>query len=168
MPIETGTNDVIVADNDYIIRNILRSLLEGKGFTVLSAIDGLEAVDYATRTIARFVILDLRMPKLDGFAACSQIRQLPGYANVPIAILSAFPGTETREAAKNAGATTFLSKPFTPNEVLRAIAEMLAAPLTVPVPSATLVWPRRREPSPLYGEPVELSEGRRVLNICRR
>ena len=78
MPIETGTNDVIVADNDYIIRNILRSLLESKGFTVLSAIDGLEAVDYATRTIARFVILDLRMPKLDGFAACSQIRQLPG------------------------------------------------------------------------------------------
>ena len=118
MSIETGTNDVIVADNDYIIRNILRSLLEGKGFTVLSAIDGLEAVDYATRTIARFVILDLRMPKLDGFAACSQIRQLPGYPNVPIAILSAFPGTETREAAKNAGATTFLSKPFTPIEVV--------------------------------------------------
>ena len=59
MPIDAGTNDVIVADNDYIIRNILRSLLESKGFTVLSAIDGLEAVDYATRTIAWLVILDL-------------------------------------------------------------------------------------------------------------
>ncbi len=168
MPIETGTNDVIVADNDYIIRNILRSLLEGKGFTVLSAIDGLEAVDYATRTIARFAILDLRMPKLDGFAACSQIRQLPGYRNVPIAILSAFSGTETREAAKNAGATIFLSKPFTPIEVLRAISKMSTTPLTVPVEPATFVWPRRQEPSPLYGEPVELSEGRRVLNIFRR
>jgi CheY-like chemotaxis protein len=164
MPIETGTNDVIVADNDYIVRNILRSLLDGKGFTVLSAIDGLEALDYATR----FVILDLRMPKLDGFAACSQIRQLPGYSNVPIAILSAFPGTETREAAKNAGATMFLSKPFTPIEVLRAIAKMSTTSLTAPLESATFVWPRRQEPSPLYGEPVELSEGRRVLNICRR
>lgn len=168
MPIETGTNDVIVADNDYIVRNILRSLLDGKGFTVLSAIDGLEALDYATRTVARFVILDLRMPKLDGFAACSQIRQLPGYSNVPIAILSAFPGTETREAAKNAGATMFLSKPFTPIEVLRAIAKMSTTQLTAPLESATFVWPRRQEPSPLYGEPVELSEGRRVLNICRR
>jgi CheY-like chemotaxis protein len=168
MPIETGTNDVIVADNDYIVRNILRSLLEDRGFTVLSAIDGLEAVDYATRTIARVVILDLRMPKLDGFAACSQIRQLPGYPNVPIAILSAFTGIETREAAKNAGATTFLSKPFTPIDVLRAIAKMSTTPLTAPVESRTFVWPRRQEPSPLYGEPVELSEGRRVLNICRR
>ena len=45
MPIETGTNDVIVADNDYIVRNILRSLLEGEGLTVLSAIHGLEALD---------------------------------------------------------------------------------------------------------------------------
>ena len=143
-------------------------LFRSKGFTVLSAIDGLEAVDYATRTIARLVILDLRMPKLDGFAACSQIRRLPGYANVPIAILSAFPGTETREAAKNAGATTFLSKPFTPIEVLRAIAKMSTTPLTAPLESAKFVWPRRQEPSPLYGEPVELSEGRRVLNICRR
>jgi CheY-like chemotaxis protein len=44
MPIETGTNDVIVADNDYIVRNILRSLLEGEGLTVLSAIHGLEAL----------------------------------------------------------------------------------------------------------------------------
>jgi CheY-like chemotaxis protein len=168
MPIETGTNDVIVADNDYIIRNILRSLLEDKGLTVLSAIDGQEAVDYAKRTIARFVILDLRMPKLDGFAACSQIRQLPGYPNVPIAILSAFPGTETREAAKSAGATIFLSKPFTPIELLRAIAKMSTTALTAPTESTTFVWPRRQEPSPLYGEPVELSEGRRVLNICRR
>jgi CheY-like chemotaxis protein len=168
MSIDTGTRDVIIADNDYIIRNILRSLLEGKGFTVLSAINGLEALDYATHTTALFVILDLRMPKLDGFAACSQIRQLPAYANVPIAILSAFHSPETRDAAKSAGATAFISKPFKPIELLRAIAEMLMTPLTAPVEAAMFVWPRRREPSPLYGEPVELSEGRRVLNICRR
>ena len=81
-------NDVIVADSDRILRGILRSLLDTSGFNVLLAVDGLEAIDYATRTLARLVILDFNMPNLDGLAACGQIRRLPGYADVPIAILT--------------------------------------------------------------------------------
>jgi CheY-like chemotaxis protein len=80
--------DVIVADNDYIIRGILRSVLEGQNFNVLQAVDGIEAIDLAMRTNARLVILDYKMPKLDGFAACMQIRRLPGYTDVPIVVLT--------------------------------------------------------------------------------
>src|SRR6476659_4215611 len=54
--------DVIVADNDYIVRGILRSILEREGFTVLQAVDGLEAIDYAMRVNAQLVILDYKMP----------------------------------------------------------------------------------------------------------
>jgi CheY-like chemotaxis protein len=170
----TIAQDVIVADNDYIIRDILRSLLVGNGFSVLSAADGLAAIDYAARTHACLIILDLRMPKLDGIAACAQIRRLPGYADVPIAILSAFDSEATRQAARHAGATTFLAKPFKPINLLRAIAELLddspadGGAVSGLAEPAAFVWPRRQEPAPLYAEPVELSEGRRVLNICRR
>ena len=75
MSSEVTARDVIIADNDYIIRGILRNMLEAQSFSVLQAIDGLEAIEFATRTDARLVILDYKMPKLDGFAACAQIRR---------------------------------------------------------------------------------------------
>ena len=162
--------DVIVADNDYIVRGILRSILEREGFTVLQAVDGLEAIDYAMRVHARLVILDYKMPRLDGFGACAQIRHLPGYGDTPIAMLTAFDNQDTRAAAERAGVTMVLAKPFKPVDLLRSIAVLLgSAPADggrAPEPVG-LVWKRRQEPPPLFGEPAELSEGRRVLNICR-
>ena len=166
--------DVIIADNDYIIRGILRSVLEGQNFNVLQAVDGIEAIDYAKRTNAQLVILDYKMPKLDGFAACMQIRRLPGYTDVPIVILTAFNDDHTRGAAQRAGATMFLAKPFRPVDLLQAIAMLLGsrqadgASATAVGATAAFVWERRQDPPPLYGEPTELSEGRRILNICRR
>jgi CheY-like chemotaxis protein len=167
MDSETSGRDVIVADNDYVIRDILRFVLETNGYTPLLAVDGLEALDLAMRTSARLVILDLKMPRLDGFTACAQISRLPGYANVPIAILSAFDSIETREAAQRAGATAFLSKPFKPVDLLRMMAELLAEPTTAPAETSAFIWQRRQELAPLSGESTELSEGQRVLNICR-
>ncbi|HET6194230.1 MAG TPA: response regulator [Acetobacteraceae bacterium] len=169
MPNEASVKDVIVADNDAIIRSILRSVLEGEGFTVLPGIDGFEAVDIARRTQASLVILDYKMPHMDGITACSEIRQLPGYAATPIVILTAFGDSDTRRAANAAGISAFLTKPFTPIEVLRTAGGLLgysiAALAQWPPP---LVWKRRQEPKPLFGEPSEFSNARRLLNICRR
>jgi DNA-binding response OmpR family regulator len=165
---------IIIADNDYIVRGILRSVLERQDFAVLLAVNGIEALDYAMRTQARLVILDFKMPRLDGFAACARMRSLPGYADVPIVILTAFGDDATREAARDAGATAFIAKPFRPIDLLRAIANLVeptrregGSPAAVNEPLA-IIWKRRDEPAPLYGDPVELSEGRRILNICRR
>jgi CheY-like chemotaxis protein len=174
MSSEVTARDVIIADNDYIIRGILRNMLEAQSFSVLQAIDGLEAIEFATRTDARLVILDYKMPKLDGFAACAQIRRLPGYGDVPIIILTAFNDDETREAARHAGATAFFAKPFRPTELLRAVADLLApsgsrhGSAIAAIEPVAFVWRRRLDPAPLDGEPNELSEGRRILNICRR
>ncbi len=166
-----STKDVIIADNDYIIRGILRSVLENEGFTVLQTIDGFEAIDYATRTRACLVMLDYKMPRLDGISACAGIRRLPDYADTPIIILTAFDDEETRAAARQAGVTAFLAKPFKPVDLLRVISDLLGsspAAGAAGLEPVTLVWKRRKEPPPLFGEPIELSKGRRVLNICRR
>ncbi len=170
---DTGAKDVIVADNDYIVRGILRSVLDGQGFTVIQAVNGLEAIEYATRTSARLIILDYKMPKMDGLSACAKIRRLSGYGDVPIAILTAFDNKETRAAAERAGATTLIAKPFTPFDLLRRVGALLGQPvLDGGVASgdsgpAMRVWKRRHEPVPVFGEPPVLSEGRRVLKICR-
>src|SRR5439155_13730481 len=130
------------------------SILENRGFVVLQAVDGLEAIDYATRTRVRLVILDYRMPRLDGFAACAQIRRLPGYADVLIAILTAFDDAATRTAAQRTGATAFIAKPFKPVDLIRGIALLLGS---TPVDGGTasgpaaFAWRRQMEPSPLYG-----------------
>src|SRR6185437_7104904 len=173
MPGKFVENDVIVADNDSMIRDILRSAFERAGFNVFLAVDGIEAIDLAARTQARLVILDYKMPKLDGFAACEQIRQLEGYGEVPIVILTAFDDDTTRAAAGRARATQFFSKPFRPIELIRAVLPLIGA-ASLPngadsdLPEAlAVVWERQTEPLPVYGEPVELSKGRRVLNICR-
>lgn len=97
----------------------------------------------------RLVILDLRMPRLDGFTACAQISRLPGYIDVPIAILSAFDSLETREAAQRAGASAFLSRRFKPVDLLRMMAELLAEPTTAPAEIVALIWRRRQELPPL-------------------
>jgi CheY-like chemotaxis protein len=170
MSSSVSAGDVIVADNDYIIRDILRSLLATQGFTVLPAVNGLEAVSLARRTLARLVILDYRMPQLDGCAACSEIRRLPGYAIVPIAILTAFDDPAVRGTARRTGATTLFAKPFKPVDLLREIGHLLGGAVTganALREAMPLVW-RRHEPTPVFGESAPFSEGRRVLNICRR
>jgi two-component system, chemotaxis family, chemotaxis protein CheY len=170
---DTITRDVIIADNDHIIRSILRSVLEAQKFNVVQAVDGIEAVDYATRTKACLVILDYKMPRLDGFATCAEIRCLPAYAEVPIIILTAFNDDDTRTAAQQAGATMFLTKPFRPVDLLQAVATVLGSPQADRGSSSTtgdragFVWKRRQEPTPLDNEQPELSEGRRILNIVR-
>jgi DNA-binding response OmpR family regulator len=125
------------------------------------------------RVRARLVILDYKMPRLDGFAACAEMRELDGYSDVPILILTAFDDAGMREKAARVGATAFLAKPFTPRNLLRVIADVLGSPSPegpngsgMAEPPA-YVWNRRPEPAPLFGEPVELSRGRRVLDICR-
>jgi DNA-binding response OmpR family regulator len=167
---DVSPKDAIVADNDRIIRDILRALLEDQGFTVLQVTDGRAAIDYAMRTRARLVILDFKMPRLDGISACAEIRQLPDYADTPIVILTAFDDEETRAAASQAGVTEVLGKPFRPIDLIRCVRTLLGGAtvgdqVAEPV---SHVWKRRQEPQPLFGEPPRLVEGRRVLNICRR
>ena len=75
---------VIVADNDSMMRGLLRTVLDQPGRTVLLCADGLEAVDLASQTLATLVLLDLRMPRMGGIEACMQIRELPRYATSPL------------------------------------------------------------------------------------
>ena len=78
---------VITADNDVVIRGILRSLLSSANQDVFLANNGEEAVTLAMTRKARLVLLDLEMPRMDGFLACKQIRSIPGYETTPIGTL---------------------------------------------------------------------------------
>jgi twitching motility two-component system response regulator PilG len=118
---------VIVADNDSMMRGLLRTVLDQPGRTVLLCADGLEAVELATQTLATLVLLDLRMPRMGGIEACMRIRELPRYADVPIVILTVFDGEALKRRALMAGATSFLAKPFSRGALLHAINPLIEA-----------------------------------------
>lgn len=118
---------IIVADNDSMMRGLLRTVLDQPGRTVLLCADGMEAVELATQTLATLVLLDLRMPRMGGIEACMRIRELPRYATVPIVILTVFDGDTLKRRALRAGATSFVAKPFSRAELLMAINPLIEA-----------------------------------------
>jgi two-component system alkaline phosphatase synthesis response regulator PhoP len=116
---------VIIADDDGMIRDILRTRLEALDLNVFLASNGLEAVDLASRIRAALIILDLKMPQLNGLLACERIRQLPGNAQTPIVVLTALPGQDAATAASRVGATAYFAKPFRPVLLLQELSRFL-------------------------------------------
>lgn len=125
MTIQIFDETVIVADNDLMMRGLLRTVLEQPGRTLLLCANGMEAVELATQTLATLVLLDLRMPRMSGIDACIHIRELPRYATVPIVILTVFDGDAIKRRAVMAGATSFLSKPFSRAQLLQVINPLI-------------------------------------------
>jgi CheY-like chemotaxis protein len=116
---------VIVADDDPLILSVLKAKLEAIDLDVFLAHNGLEAVELASRVQASMVILDIQMPKLDGILACEQIRQLDGYAQTPIVMLT-FDNTEqAHRLTSRAGATMFVVKPFSSAALMLALSRYL-------------------------------------------
>lgn len=118
---QAGKQTAIVVDDDPMIRAVLRSALTSIGLDVQLACHGYEAVGLAARSQAMLILLDLAMPGLDGVAACTRIRALPGYAAIPIVVLTAKLDPQVTAAAIAAGATLVLSKPFQPAALLQAL-----------------------------------------------
>jgi DNA-binding response OmpR family regulator len=112
MEISPTSTCVIVADDDPIIRSILRAKLEALDQNVLLASDGQEAVALASKVQASLVILDIAMPNVDGIVACVRIRCLAGYATTPIVMLTADDSEQASAKASRAGATLLMVKPF--------------------------------------------------------
>ena len=169
---------VIVADNDVIMRGILRSVLVHAGQPVFLAADGLEAVTLARQFTARLVLLDIDMPRLGGLLACETIHALPGYISVPIVIVTGYKDDRLRMAAHQLGAMDFITKPFQPNVLLARLAGYLDVSARSLRNEATrddggtldgraTVWRRREEPRTTGGARDQLREGHEILSIVR-
>jgi CheY-like chemotaxis protein len=116
---------VLIVDDDPFIRRLIVTTLEGVSAYVLhEAGDGAQAVRAAAREAPRLVFLDIDMPVLDGIEACRQMRAVPAMAGAKIVMLTASAEDSARDRAQEAGADFFLTKPFSPLELLRLVAEL--------------------------------------------
>jgi CheY-like chemotaxis protein len=93
-------------------RTLMRSWLEKRGCRLVEAVDGQEAIDLAPLAHPDLILMDLRLPKLNGIAVTRRLRQNPQLKNVPIVVLSALDPEMFRQAALGAGCIDFLTKPI--------------------------------------------------------
>ena len=114
---------LLLAEDDATLADAMREVLEDD-FSVDMAVDGRQAVSLAQQNHPDVMVVDARMPRMDGFAACRKLRDNPETADVPIIMVTGSSEPETATAAFEAGATDCLPKPFSISQ-LRSRARTL-------------------------------------------
>ena len=114
---------ILIIEDEKLLAESLRTTLERKGFTVEVCFDGESGADYAMLRIYDLLILDVMMPKMDGYQVARQVRA--SRCSTPILMLTAKSGLEDRIAGLNAGADYYLTKPFDSRELLACINALL-------------------------------------------
>jgi two-component system phosphate regulon response regulator PhoB len=113
---------VLVVDDEPTIRTLVNAILDDSGVRTLEAADGLEALDMARRHQPDLVLLDVVMPRMDGFAVCQRMKEERSMARTPVLLLTALVQESDRQRARRVGAEGIVQKPFSP-AVLRATVE---------------------------------------------
>ena len=114
---------ILIIEDEKLLADTLQTLLEQKGFDVEAVYDGESGAEYAELGIYDLLILDVMMPKLDGYAVARAVRAK--HCGTPILMLTARSGVEDRIAGLNAGADYSLTKPFDTRELLACINALL-------------------------------------------
>jgi two-component system KDP operon response regulator KdpE len=117
-----ASQTILVADDEPQIRRVMRTTLSAQGYTVLEARDGEEALELLRNERADLVLLDVNMPRLDGLAACREIRR---GSDVPIIMLTVRNSEHDKVSALDAGADDYVVKPFGVEELLARIRAAL-------------------------------------------
>jgi len=144
------TSRVLIADDDAVVRDIVRRYLERDGLEVRLAGDGNEALRVLSTERIDVAILDVMMPGPDGLSLCRTLRQGGDYT-VPIILLTALSEEDDRIAGLEAGADDYLTKPFSPRELALRVRSVL-----------------RRAPTPASTVPLEITIGELSVSTAAR
>ena len=122
---DSMTHGVLIVDDDQFIRRLIATTLEDVSeFVLHEAADGVEALEVAQRERPSLVFLDVDMPRLDGIETCRQLRGDGATNNATIVMLTAASGDNVESDAEQAGADLFLTKPFSPLDLLRLVDQL--------------------------------------------
>jgi DNA-binding response OmpR family regulator len=115
---------VLVVDDEPTIRTLVNAILDDSGVRTLEAADGSEALDMARRYQPDLVLLDVVMPRMDGFTVCQRMKAEKSMALTPVLLLTALAQESDHQRARRVGADGIVQKPFSP-AVLRATVESI-------------------------------------------
>jgi twitching motility two-component system response regulator PilG len=116
---------VLVVDDSPTIRKVVELTLKREQIRVLGAADGLSALAMVADEKPDLVLLDIMLPRMDGYQICQIIRRNKDYKKLPIIMLSGKDGLFDRVRGRLAGSTEYITKPFDPNELVRVVRKHL-------------------------------------------
>ncbi|MEJ2363081.1 MAG: response regulator [Deltaproteobacteria bacterium] len=109
------TEKILVADDEPEIRNLLDHFLRGQGYEVVLAADGNQALKLATEESPQLIVLDIKMPGLDGLEVCKRLKEKEHTKLIPVIVITGF--DDNKIEALNVGADDFVNKPFDMAEI---------------------------------------------------
>lgn len=112
---------VLVVDDSPTIRKIVEITLKRQGVEVVSASSGVIALAAIANTPPQLILLDIMLPKVNGYQICQIIRRNPAYRHIPVVMLSGKDGVFDKVRGKLVGATEYITKPFEPRDLLRVV-----------------------------------------------
>ena len=116
---------ILVAEDERDIRELIAFTLRFAGYEVTTVSNGEEAVQAAAQIRPDLILMDVRMPRMDGYQACQHIKANPELQAIPVVFLSAKGQESEIQAGLEAGASEYLLKPFAPDELTRRVRELL-------------------------------------------
>ena len=116
---------ILVVDDQEDLRGVLRDLLTGSGYTVIEAADGEAGVAKAKSDNPDLILMDIQMPVIDGYEATRLIKGDPALNPIPIVAVSSFAMKGDEEKARAAGCDHYVTKPYSPMQLLRLIRGLL-------------------------------------------
>jgi len=114
---------LLIVEDELPMRTALKDCLEGEGYRVLTAADGEVGLERALKEKPDLILLDIMLPRLDGFALCAELRRLS--LDVPVLMLTAKGQVQDRVTGLDAGADDYLVKPFSTDELLARVRALL-------------------------------------------
>jgi len=112
---------VLVVDDSTTVRKFVAASLNMKGFRVVTAADGVEALERMPAEKFDLIITDLNMPDMDGFEFIRTLRETPEYREIPIIVLSSMTDLKNKDYALELGALAFLEKPLSTEAIQREV-----------------------------------------------
>lgn len=115
---------VMIVDDSLTVRKIAGRLLSRAGYHVITAKDGVEALEVLNESLPDAMLVDVEMPRMDGFELSRQVRGTPEYAGIPIIMITSRTAEKHRQIAKEIGVDEFLGKPYQDEQVLEHLARL--------------------------------------------
>ena len=116
---------ILIADDNEDVRTVLLTVLEAKGYEITQATNGVEALDKASDSPPDLIIMDVMMPKMDGYTALMKMKGVPSLKDIPIIILTGQESSIYEKISKGVGAVQHLEKPISGPELLDKVSSIL-------------------------------------------
>lgn len=116
---------ILVVDDSASLRQVVAISLQGKGYDVIQAGNGKEALDKLNGTKINLVISDVNMPIMDGLTFVSEMKKLPRYKFTPVIMLTTEAGSDMKDRGRAVGVKAWVVKPFKPEQMLMAVAKLI-------------------------------------------